>query len=596
MCGIVGYTGKKQAKNILLNSLEKLEYRGYDSAGIAVLDGTDIKYVKTQGRICKLRKATENINLDGCSGIAHTRWATHGTPTAKNSHPHFNTDKTIAVVHNGIIENYEELKTELSAKGYTFTTNTDTEVIPHLIDYYYNSSFIEAIFKTAQKLEGSYAVGVIHADEPHTIIAFKKGSPLIAGTKKDGNFIASDVSALIDETKNVYFIEDNEFAVLKSDGITFYNTEKNIINKKAQTVEYTNETIDKNGFEHFMLKEIYEQPKAVKNTVLEQLSKGTPIPAEVLKKINKIYIVACGTAYHSAIAGKYIIEKLAGISTETDVASEFRYKNPIINNKTLVVAVTQSGETADTLGAVKLARQKGAKVLAITNVEGSTVTRLADFTVYTNAGREIAVASTKAYLTQLASFYVLGIFLGEFTGYTSSAVIDNLKKQLLDIPEKLEQTLLLNKQVQTLAKKLCKEKNIFYIGRGLDYAVALEGALKLKETSYIVCEAYAAGELKHGPIALIEDNTVVIAVNTNPKRKTDNNIKEVASRGAKVISIVPEGYECSYENTVYIPKTDNLLYPLISSVPLQLLAYHIAVYKKCDVDKPKNLAKSVTVE
>ncbi|MBQ7953230.1 MAG: glutamine--fructose-6-phosphate aminotransferase, partial [Clostridia bacterium] len=276
MCGIVGYTGKKQAKNILLNSLEKLEYRGYDSAGLAVLDGTDIKYVKTQGRICKLRKATENINLDGYSGIAHTRWATHGTPTEKNSHPHFNTDKTIAVVHNGIIENYEELNTELSAKGYTFTTDTDTEVIPHLIDYYYNSSVIEAIFKTAQKLEGSYAVGVIHADEPHTIIAFKKGSPLIAGTKKDGNFIASDVSALVDETKNVYFIEDNEFAVLKSDGITFYNAEKNIINKKIHTVEYTNETIDKNGFEHFMLKEIYEQPKAVKNTVLEQFSKGTP--------------------------------------------------------------------------------------------------------------------------------------------------------------------------------------------------------------------------------------------------------------------------------------------------------------------------------
>lgn len=603
MCGIVGYTGKRQAKNLLLNCLEKLEYRGYDSAGIAILDNSNIKYAKTDGRIQKLKKTTEKTNLEGFCGIAHTRWATHGKPDRINSHPHFNADKTIAVVHNGIIENYETLKKSLTDKGYVFTTDTDTEVIPHLIDYYYENDLKNAIFKTAEVLEGSYAVCVIHQNEPDTIIAFKKHSPLVIGVKKDEVFISSDTIAIGSETKDIYFMEDEELAVVKKNDVTFYNFQKDIIKKEIKRIDYTHINDDKKGYKHYMLKEIYEQPDAVKKTLSGHISKDKETTFGSLKKedltdIQKIYMVACGSAYHCAVAGKYIIEALSGMSVETDIASESRYRNPIINDKTLVVAISQSGETADTLAALKLAKQNSAKTLAITNVEGSTITREADFVFLTKAGPEISVASTKAYLTQLTAMYIFAIFLAEVTKRTSSSYLDKLKNDLLNIPFAIKEVVLFDRQIKLLAKKILNKKHIFYLGRGLDYAVALEGSLKLKETSYIQSEAYPAGELKHGPIALTDNQTTVIAINTNDAlyQKTNSNIKEVICRGAKVIYITPKENKSDYEDTLYIPTTDALLYPLVSTVPLQLLAYHTAVYKNCDVDKPKNLAKSVTVE
>jgi len=603
MCGIVGYTGKEQAKDILLECLEKLEYRGYDSAGIAILNHFSIKYVKSKGKIQTLKNKCKSTNLDGFCGIAHTRWATHGKADTTNSHPHFNSNKTIAVVHNGIIENYETLKKLLTQNNYKFITETDTEVIPHLIDYHYKGDLLEAVFNTADMLEGSYAVCVIHQNEPDKIIAFKKDSPLVAGTKDNDCFIASDASAISAKTKDIYYMEDGEFAVINKGKITFYNSERNLIQKEIKRIDYTDTSYTKDGYAHYMLKEIYEQPKAVKNTLDGRIIKNKEtvfdnLTGDHLKDINKIYIAACGTAYHSALVGKYAIEQLSGICAEVDIASEFRYRNPIINNHTLMVAITQSGETADTLAAIKLAKQKNAKTLAITNVKGSTITREADFVFLTKAGPEIAVASTKAYLSQLTSLYIFAIFLAEFTKHTPLCHIEKLKREILNIPSAIEETLLLDKQTQKTAKEMAEKNNIFYLGRGLDYAVALEGSLKLKETSYIYSEAYAAGELKHGPIALIDTDSLVVAINTNDKliKKTDSNIKEVVSRGANIIHITPKNYKSCYKNTLYIPTTDNILYPLISSVPLQLLAYHTAVLKGCDADKPKNLAKSVTVE
>ena len=603
MCGIVGYTGKEQAKPILLNCLEKLEYRGYDSAGIAILNHFSIKYVKSKGKIQTLKNKCKSTNLDGFCGIAHTRWATHGKADTTNSHPHFNESNTIAVVHNGIIENYENLKKFLTEKNYKFATQTDTEVIPHLIDYHYSGILLDAIFKTAEMLEGSYAVCVIHQNNPDTIIAFKKDSPLVAGIKNDSCYIASDASAISTETKDIYYMDDGEFAVVNKGKITFYNSQKSVIKKELKHLDYADTSPEKDDYAHFMLKEIYEQPQAVKKTLEGRIAKDKEtefdnLTKEDLKDIKKIHIVACGTAYHSSIVGKYAIEQLSGIGTEVDIASEFRYRNPIINPQTLVVAITQSGETADTIAAIKLAKQKGAKTLAITNVKGSTITREADFVFLTKAGPEIAVASTKAYLSQLTAMYILAIFLAEFTTHSSSDYINKLKKDISAIPSVIEETLLLDKQTQAIAKEIADKNHIFYLGRGLDYAVALEGSLKLKETSYIHSEAYAAGELKHGPIALIDKESTVVAINTSVKlsKKTDSNIKEVVSRGANIIYLTPKTFDSCYKNTIYIPTTDDILYPLIASVPLQLLAYHTSVLKGCDADKPKNLAKSVTVE
>ena len=606
MCGIVGYIGKNQAKDLLLTCLERLEYRGYDSAGIAVCNKHSIKFSKTKGRISDLWEKSNDTNLEGFSGIAHTRWATHGEPSTLNSHPHFNTDKTIAVVHNGIIENYEEIRKKLSLKGYKFITDTDTEVIPHLIDYYYKGDLLDAIYNVSKRLEGSYAIGVICRGEPDKIVAIRKDSPLIVGVKEDGIFMASDIPALLIETNRVYYMEENEIAVIKSNEVQFYDSEKKTIKKELHTVNYTHNATEKSGYEHFMLKEIFEQPKAVKNTILGRVKSNQPInfdnlSPEEFRDTQKIYITACGTAYHAGMVGKYVIEKLAKIPVEVEFASEFRYKNPILNNQTPVIVISQSGETADTLAALRLAEQKGAKVLAITNVVGSTIAREADFVFYTHAGPEIAVASTKAYLTQLTAMYIFAIFLAEITGYTPLSILNKLKSDLLNIPAKSERTLFLKSQIHSIAKGICNEKDIFYMGRGLDYAVAMEGSLKLKEISYIHSEAYAGGELKHGPIALIDKDTVVIALNTNRElsKKTDSNIKEVSTRGARVIGIIPEGFEQfenSFENVLYIPETDEILYPLLSAIPLQLLAYYVSVNKNCDVDKPKNLAKSVTVE
>ncbi len=606
MCGIVGYIGNNQAKDLLLNCLEKLEYRGYDSAGIAISDSNRLKILKTEGRITSLRQKSVNEELSGFSGIAHTRWATHGKPSTTNSHPHYNAEKTIAVVHNGIIENYCELHEFLTKNGYNFKTDTDTEVVPHLIDYFYKGDLLDAVYNASEKLEGSYAIGVICSYEPDKIVAFKKDSPLIAGTKKDGNFIASDITALISETKKVYYMDDNEFAVIKNNEITFYNAEKNKIPKEPHALNYTLNTAEKSGYKHFMLKEIFEQPKAVYDTLsgrikINEATNIDGLSQDDFKNIQKIYIVACGSAYHAGMVGKYAIEKLSGIQTEVEIASEFRYRNPIMNDKTLVVVITQSGETADTLAALKTAKQKIIKVLAITNVPGSTVSREADMVFHTYAGSEVSVASTKGYLTQLTAIYIFSIFLAEVTQYTPSLFLNKIKKELLDMPSKIKHTLLLDRQTADVADRIFKEKDIFYIGRGTDYAVAMEGSLKLKEISYIHAEAYAGGELKHGPIALIDKGTVVIAINTNRNlsKKMDSNIKEVTTRGAKVIGILPSGfeeYENSFEKVFYIPETEELLYPLLSTVPLQLLAYHVSLNKNCDVDKPRNLAKSVTVE
>ena len=454
MCGIVGYIGKKQAKNLLLNCLEKLEYRGYDSAGIAVSDNQKLKFLKTKGRVWDLKTICDNEDLEGFAGIAHTRWATHGEPSTVNSHPHFNADKTIAVVHNGIIENYEVLRKELMETGYQFKTDTDTEVIPHLIDYYYNGNILDAAVQTAKRLEGSYAAGILHQSEPDKIIAIKKDSPLIAGTSKTGTFIASDISAIIKETKDVYYMENNEFAVLKKDEIKFYNSKKEQIEKKLQKIEISQEAVEKAGFPHYMLKEIYEQPKAVENTLDGQISKDKPtkfgnIEKEQLAGIKKIYIVACGSAYHAGLIGKNAIEKLSGIEVEVNYASEFRYKNTTLNKDTLVVTVTQSGETADTLATIPIAKKKGAKTLAITNVAGSSVTREADMVFYTKAGPEIAVASTKAYLTQLTAMYIFAIFLGEITSFTSSAFLNHIKKELSEVVFCIKNTLELNNQIKS---------------------------------------------------------------------------------------------------------------------------------------------------
>lgn len=606
MCGIVGYIGKNKAKDLLLTCLEKLEYRGYDSAGIAISDRHTIKYSKTKGRIADLWEKSSDVNLEGFAGIAHTRWATHGEPSTLNSHPHFNSDKTIAVVHNGIIENYEALRKYLTERGYEFVSDTDTEVLPHLIDYYYKGDLLDAVYNASKKLEGSYAMGVICRGEPDKIVALKKDSPLIVGVKNDGKFIASDIPAVLSETRDVYYMEDNEFAVIKRDEVTFYNAEKSKIEKDLHTVNYTSDAAEKSGYEHFMLKEIHEQPKAVQDTVLGRIKSNNAInfdnlKPEEFKNVKKIYIAACGTAYHAGMVGKYVIEKLARIPVEVEFASEFRYKNPIINDQTLIVVITQSGETADTLAALRLAEQKGARVLAVTNVVGSTVSREADAVFYTHAGPEIAVASTKAYLTQLTAMYIFAIFLAEITRHTPPSTLNKLKNELLSISAKIEDTLSLDGQIQQTAKEIYKEKDIFYLGRGLDYAVAMEGSLKLKEISYIHSETYAGGELKHGPIALIDKGTVVIVISTNRdlSKKMDSNIKEVITRGAKVIGIMPKGFEQfenSFKKVLYIPETEEILYPLLASVPLQLLAYYVSVNKNCDVDKPRNLAKSVTVE
>ena len=603
MCGIVGYVGKRQAAPILLDGLEKLEYRGYDSAGIAIMDG-NIKCHKIKGRLANLREALKGTDTEGTIGIGHTRWATHGEPSDVNSHPHLSSDGSIAVVHNGIIENYEVLRGFLEENGYTFKSETDSETIPNLIHYYYKGDLLDAVIKATSKLTGSYAICVLCTSAPGEIVAVRKDSPLIVGLRDDEKFVASDIPAVLKETRSVYLLEDNEYVVLKSNSARIFTADKEEISRNIYNVTFDANAAEKEGYDHFMLKEIHEQPKAVRDTLTGRIALGEKVSfdsltADDIKDVDKIYIIACGTAYHAGLVGKTAIERLAKIPVETDIASEFRYRDPLIGKNNLLVIVSQSGETADTLAAMRLAKSKGAKVLAVTNVVGSTASREADFVFYTHAGPEIAVASTKAYTTQLVAMYTLALFLAENRAGIDEAQIEYYKKGLLELPEKIEQALKNEDAIAKMSVDLTKESDAFFLGRGLDYAVAMEGSLKLKEISYIHSEPYAGGELKHGPIALIEKDTVVIAISTNKelKPKMDSNVKEVVTRGAYVIGVITDGFDDNgYRQTITIPEMNELFTPVVSVVPLQLIAYYVSTAKGLDVDKPRNLAKSVTVE
>lgn len=541
-------------------------------------------------------------------GIGHTRWATHGEPSDVNSHPHTNSDVSISVVHNGIIENYLKLREWLTAKGYEFLSETDTEVIPNLIDFYYNGDLLDAVMKATSKMEGSYAIGVIAKDEPDKLVAVRKDSPLIVGLGKDEYFIASDIPAVLNHTRDVYLLEDKEFVVMTKEGITLYNEEKEEIKKEVYKVTWNADAAEKDGYEDFMLKEIHQQPKAIKDTMTSRIHLDSNIELdkinftkEDLEKIDRVYIVACGTAYHAGVVGKMAIERLAKIPVEVNIASEFRYGDPLVTDRTLIIVVSQSGETADTLAVLRDGKKKGARVLAVTNVVGSSVSREANDVLYTWAGPEIAVASTKAYVTQLIAMYIIALYFAEIRETLTKEQILEIKKEMLELPEKAEEALKHKEAAQKFASKTYMERDMFFLGRGLDYAVAMEGSLKLKEISYIHSEAYAGGELKHGPIALIEKGTIVVALITDEvlRDKMVSNIKEVVTRGAKVMGVALEGddeAQKSVDSVIYIPKTLPILTPVLSVIPLQLISYYMAKQKGCDVDKPRNLAKSVTVE
>lgn len=608
MCGIVGYIGESQAAPILLDGLSKLEYRGYDSAGIAVYDGKKINMSKAKGRLKVLSELThDGETLPGSIGIGHTRWATHGAPSDINSHPHFNESQSIAVVHNGIIENYIKIKKMLETKGYKFVSDTDTEVVAHLLDYYYNGNALEAITKVMHRVEGSYALGILFADNPDTLYAVRKDSPLIVGKSQNGNLIASDVPAVLKYTRNVYFIENEEIAVITKEDLKFYNVYEEELQKESVKIEWDVEAAEKGGYEHFMLKEMYEQPKAVADTLNPRLKDGKIVIEELnmteeeIKAIKKIMIVACGSAYHTGVTAKYILEGLARIPVEVDVASEFRYRSPILEEGTLVIIISQSGETADSLAALRMAKEMGSKVLAIVNVVGSSIAREADSVLYTWAGPEIAVATTKAYSAQLIAHYLLALKFAEVRGTVSDEELSQLIEDLKRIPEQIEMLLGNREKIQKFANRYLAAKDVFFIGRGIDYAISLEGSLKLKEISYIHSEAYAAGELKHGTISLIEDGTLVVALATQEElyKKTISNVVEVKTRGAFVLTITNTGnteIEKNSDYVIYIPQTNKYFTNSLAVVPLQLFAYYISIGRGCDVDKPRNLAKSVTVE
>lgn len=602
MCGIVGYIGARDSVELLLSGLESLEYRGYDSAGVAVFDGKGIAVRKEKGRLSGLREILKDSPVAGNIGIGHTRWATHGVPSAKNSHPHLNNKNDIAVVHNGIIENHEAIKKFLEEKGYTFISETDTEVIPNLIDYYYEGDLLKAVQKATKKLDGSYAIGVVAKAEPDKIVAVRKDSPLIVGLKDDGNFIASDIPAILSETRDVYLLNDGEFVTLKKDSVSLCDIDGNPIKKDVYKVQFSAQASQKEGYDHFMLKEIHEQPQAIRNTLRGRLDKDLNLSLDNIKfsdNIKKLYIVACGTAYHAGLIGKKAIESLAGLACEVCLASEFRYGEPLIDDTTAVLVVSQSGETADTLAVLRMAKKLGNTVYAITNVVGSSVAREADYVFYTYAGPEIAVASTKAYTTQLVAFYLFALYLAEQKKKVSKTILDDIKNQLLKMDEVAKDVIGLADEIKALAEKIAGEHDIYFLGRGLDYTVAMEASLKLKEISYIHSDAYASGELKHGPIALIENGTVVISVCTNPdiSNKLSSNVKEVLARGAKTIGFTScLSDTAAYGDVIKLPQIDPLLAPLPAIIPLQMLAYYVCTAKGFDVDKPRNLAKSVTVE
>ena len=613
MCGIVGYIGVKKACPILLAGLTRLEYRGYDSAGISTIEKNGLSLMKDKGRVKNLSNLDGIDKLEGTIGIAHTRWATHGKPSKENSHPHQDNSKTFSVVHNGIIENYNEIKKSLEEKGYTFYSQTDTEVIPNLIHYYFNIDkniddlkFLRAVRNACLDLKGSFAIEVISKLYPDNMIVVRQDSPLVIGTCEDEKYLSSDIPAILSYTRDFYLLNDLEFVLLTKDSAKFYDKDLNEIEKHTQTIEWNSSAAEKDGFDDFMLKEIYEQPTAIRETIGAKINLNSKcefdelrFTKDYLSNLNKIYIVACGTAMHAGLSGKNAIEKLCRIPTEVDIASEFRYRDPIIDEKTLCIFISQSGETADTIAALKLSKEKGAKTLAITNVIGSSITREADYSIYTHAGPEIAVASTKAYTSQVVLINILAIYFAETLLGKDSKLIKDLKQDILDLPKKIEETLKCNEEIKKFAQKMYQEKDVFFLGRGIDETVAKEGSLKLKEISYIHSESYAAGELKHGPIALIENGITVISIMTdeNLVKKTVSNIQEVITRGAKTLVVTNQDIDKNmFDEVITIPKTNCFVSPILSAIPLQLLAYYISKEKGLDVDKPRNLAKSVTVE
>lgn len=608
MCGIVGYIGTQQAAPILLDGLSKLEYRGYDSAGIAIYNGTSIDMVKSKGRLKVLNELThDGETIKGTIGIGHTRWATHGSPSDVNAHPHFNKDKSIVVVHNGIIENYLKLRKKLEKHGYEFVSETDTEVIAHLLDYYYHGDPLQAITKVMHRMEGSYALGIIFKEHPEELYAVRKDSPLIVGETKDGNIIASDVPAVLKYTRDVIFIENEEIVRMTEDSMEFFNVDEEALEKEAVHIDWDVNAAEKGGFEHFMLKEMYEQPKAITDTFAPRIRDGKIVIEELgmtdeeIKAIKKIMIVACGSAYHTGVTSKYIFEGLARIPVEVDVASEFRYRDPILEEGTLVVVISQSGETADTLAALRESKKRGAKVLGIVNVVGSSIAREADNVMYTWAGPEIAVATTKAYSAQLIALYLLAMKFGNVRGTVNDTQLQDMIEDLKALPAQVEMLLNNKEKIQRFANRYLAAKDVFFIGRGIDYAISMEGSLKLKEISYIHSEAYAAGELKHGTISLIEEGTLVASVLTQKDlyKKMISNMVEVGTRGAFVLAVTCEDnteVEKAADYVVYIPETNKYFTNSLAIIPLQLFGYYIAVGRGCDVDKPRNLAKSVTVE
>lgn len=608
MCGIVGYIGNMQAAPILLDGLAKLEYRGYDSAGISVFNGENIDTVKTKGKIKDLRELTDDgKNIHGTVGIGHTRWATHGEPSDVNSHPHVNASETIAVVHNGIIENYLELKNRLISRGYVFQSETDTEVVTLLMDYYFDGDLLKTLAKVMTRIEGSYALGIINKDNPDEIIAVKKDSPLIVGLSEEGNYIASDIPAVLKHTRKIYILEDGEIVKLTRDGVTVYNEDLDVIEKEVTEIQWDVSAAEKGGYEHFMMKEIHEQPKAVRDTVFPRLRDDEVFIHELrmtdeqIRDLRKIFIIACGSAYHAGVTGKYVIEELSRIPVEVDLASEFRYRNPILEDNTLAIIISQSGETADTLAAMREAKRHGVRTLAVVNVVGSSIAREADDVLYTWAGPEIAVATTKGYTSQLSALYLLALHFAKIREKVSDTEYHEMIQELKTLPEKIESMLENKERIQYLANKYIGLKDVFFLGRGIDYASALEASLKLKEISYVHSEAYAAGELKHGTISLIEKGTLVVALVTQEQLygKIVSNIVEVRTRGAFVLAVTNEDnkdIEKNADYVFYIPKTNRMFTGLMTTIPLQLFAYYVAVAKGCDVDQPRNLAKSVTVE
>lgn len=608
MCGIVGYIGMKEAAPVLLQGLEKLEYRGYDSAGIAVYQD-DIFTIKTKGRLHDLKQKIEKMDtsIHGSVGIGHTRWATHGAPSDVNSHPHSSENGRISIVHNGIIENYMELKLFLQQEGRKFVSETDTEIVAQLFDYYYQGDLVDTMIKVIDKIRGAYALGVLCSEHPDEIVAVRKDSPLLVGIGQNENYIASDIPALLEYTRDYYLLEDNEIVLLKKDSIQLFDLNRNEIKKEIFHVTWDVSAAEKDGYDYFMMKEIMEQPEGLRKTILPRIKENEiqldqiELTAEQVNNINRIHIVACGSAWHASIVGKYIIEKLSRIPVEVDLASEFRYRQPILQKNDLCIIVSQSGETADTLAALREAKKHGVRVLSIVNVVGSSIARESDDVIYTWAGPEIAVATTKGYSTQLSVMYLLALYFGKARKTITEQEMTDYIQKLKKVPDDVQKLLEFEDRIKVLAKQYAHSKDVFVIGRGIDYAAALEGSLKLKEISYIHSEAYAAGELKHGTISLIEYGTLVVAVATQQAlfEKLISNIKEVKARGAKVVAIATEGstsIEKVADEVFYIPKTSEMFTASATVVPMQLLSYYIAVERGCDVDKPRNLAKSVTVD